>query len=431
MRSLPDATEQLEACEPQAWVAGTVVGAYRVLGKLGSGGMSHVYDAERLRTGQRVALKVPHRSGLRSTARTLREARVAMGISSEHVARVLEVELDPSGDPFIVMARLEGQTLAERLQEVGSLHWREATELIMQACAGVAAIHECGLIHRDLKPSNLFLERAEGGARVKVIDLGIALPALQHRTASASGTELVGTVAYAAPEQLRAAAEVGPSADIWSLGVSLHQLLTGALPFEGSSIAEVMLSILEGRRCRAREVVAAVPEELQSVLDECLRPTPTLRPASAEDLARNLGRVLEGQVVGDEFRTGRNFRIRLRGRLFVLVWVGMPTVEDIELILQAAADAHARVGAQLVELVLAPPGLGEPAVWDHMSRRMPLLKQHFERFYAVVDAKGIGLNLLQRAMELVAAAVQVRFRIGARSTILPLVSASEGIPVLM
>jgi len=77
MRSLPDATEQLEACEPQAWVAGTVVGAYRVLGKLGSGGMSHVYDAERLRTGQRVALKVPHRSGLRSTARTLREARVS------------------------------------------------------------------------------------------------------------------------------------------------------------------------------------------------------------------------------------------------------------------------------------------------------------------------------------------------------------------
>jgi len=232
---------------------GTVLaGKYRVERVLGQGGMGVVVAATHLQLDKRVALKflrpeVLHDSLL--VARFANEARAAGKIQSEHVAKVLDVGALDDGAPYMVMAYLEGRDLAEHVRQRGALPGQEAIEYVLQACEALAEAHVAGIIHRDLKPANLFLtSRADGSPCIKVLDFGIskAGPAGPEQGLTQTSA-MMGSPNYMAPEQLKSARHVDARTDIWALGVTLQELLTGEVSFRAETVAELYVSILQSQ----------------------------------------------------------------------------------------------------------------------------------------------------------------------------------------
>jgi serine/threonine protein kinase/WD40 repeat protein len=264
------------------------IGPYRVLAKIGEGGMGTVYKAEDPDLGRLVAIKVPRVDRWRlddSTGRQrfLREARAAAPIRHPHVCPIYSVG-EHRAIPYVVMAFVEGQSLAERL--AGNRRFencRQAVELIRQVAEGLSAVHAQGIIHRDLKPGNILLERA---GQAVLTDFGLARPEqdTQHLTAEGS---LVGTMAYMPPEQATGERELDRRADIYSLGVVLYQLLTGRLPFEGSS-TRVLAQILNSSPPRPSHFRADLDPALEAIVCKAMARQPEERYASAEAFAAAL-----------------------------------------------------------------------------------------------------------------------------------------------
>src|SRR5882724_4501839 len=215
---------------------------YRVERVLGQGGMGYVVAALHIQLQQRVAVKIlmPDLCEDREAVeRFLREARAAVRIQSEHVARVLDVGTLQDGSPYMVMEYLSGRDLARELDALSQIPVLDAVHYVLHACEAVAEAHALGVIHRDLKPANLFLTyRNDGSPLVKVLDFGVAkalsrdsveLPSL---TATQS---VIGSPQYMSPEQVRSPKTVDFRTDVWSLGIILHELLTGAPPFDGDT----------------------------------------------------------------------------------------------------------------------------------------------------------------------------------------------------
>src|SRR6187549_2799480 len=216
-----------------------LAGKYRVEQVLGAGGMGYVVAAMHEQLGQRVAVKllVPELcENEDSVTRFLREARAAVKIHSEHVARVLDVGELTNGSPYMVMEFLSGRDLAEELDLPGELEIEVAIDYVLQASEAVAEAHSLGLIHRDLKPANLFLtHRPDGSPLVKVLDFGISkVSSPEAAQLSLTHTQaMMGSPLYMSPEQMRSSKDVDRRADIWSLGIILHELLAGDVPFAG------------------------------------------------------------------------------------------------------------------------------------------------------------------------------------------------------
>jgi eukaryotic-like serine/threonine-protein kinase len=200
-----------------------LAGKYRVERVLGIGGMGVVVAAHHLQLDEKVALKflLPEALGnSEAVARFAREARAAVKIKSEHVARVIDVGTLPNGAPYMVMEYLDGGDLAAWLQERGPLPIEQAVEFVLQACVAVADAHALGIIHRDLKPANLFcVRRSDGQLSIKVLDFGISKmtpfggsgpSAMTHTSA------LMGSPLYMSPEQMRSAKDTNPRTDIWA-----------------------------------------------------------------------------------------------------------------------------------------------------------------------------------------------------------------------
>ena len=249
--------------------------------------MGIVLLATHLKLEQRVALKVlrPSARGRPNVvARFAREARSAAKLRNEHVVRVLDVDETDEGDPFLVMEHLVGVDLETRVRRDGPLEAETAADYLLQICEGVAEAHAVGIVHRDLKPANLFLTKgADGEDLVKVLDFGIA-----HAAEDLSLTAVdavLGSPVYMAPEQLKGAGDVGPRADIWSLGVVLYQLVSGELPFHAASIAGLAAVIASEPPRALREIRPDLPVALYEVVDRCLQRLASERFASVIDLA--------------------------------------------------------------------------------------------------------------------------------------------------
>jgi serine/threonine-protein kinase len=265
---------------------------YRVEKVLGQGGMGVVVAAWHIELEQRVAVKFllsqfAQDSG--ASERFRREARAAVKLRNEHVARVIDVGVMADGAPYMVMEHLDGNDLQTELERVGCFPVEEAVEYVLQACLAMAEAHAKGMVHRDLKPANLFkTSRADGSRLIKVLDFGISKsiqgtsdPQLSlTRTAS-----MIGSPLYMSPEQLESARDVDQRADVWSLGVILFELLTGSVPFEGETLPQLVRSVLQGDFPPAHSVRTDVPAQLSAVIARCLARKKEERLANVGELA--------------------------------------------------------------------------------------------------------------------------------------------------
>jgi eukaryotic-like serine/threonine-protein kinase len=265
-------------------VIGRTISHYRVLEKLGSGGMGVVYKAEDTKLGRPVALKfLPSELTQDETAkkRLAHEARAISALQHRHICTIHEIDETDDGRTFICMDYYEGETLNERLAR-GPLMVDEAMEITLQMARGLSAAHERGIVHRDIKPANVMLTK-QGEA--KILDFGLAKLAGQTKVTKSGST--VGTVAYMSPEQATGA-EADARSDIFSLGVVLYELLTGDVPFRGDHAAAILYGIMHSKHRAVEELRKDIPKGLQRIVDRALEKEPEKRYPDATSLARDL-----------------------------------------------------------------------------------------------------------------------------------------------
>jgi serine/threonine-protein kinase len=269
-----------------------LAGKYKVERVLGVGGMGVVVAARHMQLDQKVALKflLPH-SLLKSTvvARFEREARAAVRLRSEHVARVIDVGTMESTAPYIVMEFLEGKDLGDLIEQGGPLPVAVAVDYLLQACEAVAEAHSLGIVHRDLKPRNLFLTtRVDGRPLVKVLDFGISKVTGGDDLSLTSTAEIVGSPNYMSPEQLRAARLADARSDIWALGAILYELLTGYVPFQAETLTQLCTMVLQDPPRPLHDLRADVPVGVINVIEHCLEKDPERRFQHVGELAQAL-----------------------------------------------------------------------------------------------------------------------------------------------
>lgn len=324
-----------------------LAGKYRIERILGRGGMGVVVSARHIQLDEQVALKflLPDALANQDAVRRFeREARAAVKIKSEHVARVTDVGTLESGSPFMVMEYLNGKDLGDYLAQTGPLPLEEAVEYVLQACEAIAEAHSMGIIHRDLKPANLFrIVRADGTPSVKVLDFGISKVQGDHAMTHTSS--MMGSPQYMSPEQMTAAKSVDARADIWAMGVILLELLSGKAPFDGDTIPELCVAILNSEPQPLSRLRPELPIEVGVIVERALKKNRDDRFANIAELATALAPYgPPGAAVSAE-RIRRVLGVNPeRGARTLLVGTGS-TVDDARRETSATVLAPAGVGA--------------------------------------------------------------------------------------
>jgi eukaryotic-like serine/threonine-protein kinase len=276
-------------------------GRYRILRKLGSGGMANVYLAEDEELGRQVAIKIlndRHASDDQFVERFRREAKNAAGLSHPNIVSVYD-RGEAEGTYYIAMEYLDGRSLKDRIVEDGPLPISSAIEVTRQILHAVGFAHRRGIVHRDIKPHNVLLAddgTGDGESRFKVTDFGISRTAASQMTEAGS---IVGTAQYLSPEQARGAA-VDQRSDIYSVGIVLYELLTGRLPFTGETPLEIAMKHLSEVPKPPSELRPDVPADVDMVVLRALAKDPEDRFQSAEEMERELARVAGGAGVTAE-----------------------------------------------------------------------------------------------------------------------------------
>jgi serine/threonine protein kinase len=279
--------------------SGILSGRYEIGDRLGSGGMSSVHMATDLILERTVAVKIlaEHLSDdERFVERFRREALAVAKLIHPNIVQVYDTGID-DGRHYIVMEYVEGRSGAQILQRQGPLDGDTTAEIGAQACAGLDYAHRRGIIHRDVKPGNLMVFGGPVGGgemTVKLTDFGIARAVEQTRITQVGS--VVGTAAYLSPEQVRGE-EATPATDVYALGVVLYQFLTGRLPYEGSTLAELAVRQQNERPLPPSTYNDEVPEALGAAVLRALEGDPSRRYASASELAGGLQLGLQGEDV--------------------------------------------------------------------------------------------------------------------------------------
>ena len=258
--------------------------------------MGTVYRARHLLMDRPVAIKVLHPRFVDNEAARTRfqlEARAAVMLHHTNAVSVTDFGETSDGKVYLVMELLEGRTLRDIIAKEAPLETARATSIMLQTTAAVAAAHGTGIIHRDLKPSNILVtQSANAPAVVKVLDFGIAkLASDQFDSEDATAVTLpgtpIGTPRYMAPEQYEGR-ELTAAADVYSLGVILYEMLAGMAPFTGTTPLEIALKHKSDPLRPPREIVAAIPEDVERVVLHALEKQPEARPADAGEFRREL-----------------------------------------------------------------------------------------------------------------------------------------------
>jgi beta-lactam-binding protein with PASTA domain/predicted Ser/Thr protein kinase len=270
-------------------------GRYRVVRKLGTGGMANVYLAEDQELGRRVAIKMlddRHSQDEQFVERFRREAKNVAGLSHPNIVSIYD-RGEAEGTYYIAMEYLEGRTLKELLVRRGPTPLAVAIDYARQILAAVGFAHRNGIVHRDIKPHNVVV--APDG-RLKVTDFGIARSGTSQMTETGS---IIGTAQYLSPEQAKGA-PVTPASDIYSVGIVLYEMLTGLVPFTGDTPLEIAMKHLSAIPEPPSEHRAEVPHDLDSIVLRALAKDPADRYQSAEEMDADLARAARGQAVAPE-----------------------------------------------------------------------------------------------------------------------------------
>ncbi len=262
---------------------GRTISHYRILEKLGEGGMGVVYKAEDTKLGRTVALKFlpPHALATDTArARFLQEAKAAAALNHANVCTIHEIE-EAEGDAFIVMEYVDGPSLKEKIAD-GPIPLEDALATATEVARALEAAHRRGIVHRDIKPANILLT---GEGRAKVLDFGLAKIADAADLTAPGST--VGTAAYMSPEQARGAT-VDRRTDLWSLGVVLYEMVTGRRPFSGDRVETIIRAILEDVPPRASSARSDVPRGVEQIIDRALEKDPARRYGDAGEMVRDL-----------------------------------------------------------------------------------------------------------------------------------------------
>jgi serine/threonine-protein kinase len=304
-------------------VVGEIIGPYRLLRQLGQGTTSRVFEVEHTRIGRRAAMKVVHRYGVAPGVvdRLFAEAQAVNLINHPHVVEISDILVPTADQPdhALVMELLEGRSLADALASDGPLPPARYLPIMAQICAGLAAVHRAGFVHRDLKPENVFLiDRGGNRDFVKLLDFGL-VKALRGdigaSTATIEGT-FMGSPAYASPEQ-SAGKAVDQRSDIYAVGVMLHELVTGQLPFVCEHVADLLMKQINAAPPRLSDELLATDlgRAMDAIIQACLVKDPAERALPAEQLAEMFGRLAAGdyEMPGD-LRRRRRLAWRRVGR---------------------------------------------------------------------------------------------------------------------
>ena len=270
------------------------IGPYRVIAQIGAGGMGVVYRAHDGRLQRDVALKLlPQHLKIDENIcqRFIVEARAASRLDHPNICIIYDIGETPGGQMYMAMPYYTGETLAQRIAHA-PLSVQDALAIVIQVADGLAAAHAKGIIHRDIKPANVML--TEGGG-VKILDFGVAK--IDGINLTSTGLS-IGTIAYMAPEQLRGE-KVDARADIWSLGATFYEMLTGQRVFAGDRIAEIMHAVLKPETHTPKELPATIQAALQPIIGRALDPDLRTRYGSMDALLADLRAV----VIGDSSAT--------------------------------------------------------------------------------------------------------------------------------
>ncbi len=264
---------------------GQVIGNYRILSRLGVGGMGAVYLAEHPLIGKRVALKVIHKelSGNREVVgRFFNEARAVNKIGNEHIVEVHDLGQSPDGHYFFIMELLEGQTLAQLLSRERVLPIQRVQHIAAQISDALGAAHACGIIHRDLKPDNVMLVSRMGDPDfVKILDFGLAKMFMDGMLSNLTAQGVVlGTPQYMSPEACESKKTVDHRTDIYALGILMFQMLCGQLPFDGDSMGAVLVKQVTQAPPAPRALNPTIPPSVEQIILRCLAKEPDARFAT-------------------------------------------------------------------------------------------------------------------------------------------------------
>lgn len=269
---------------------------YRLVRLLGEGGMGTIYEAEHTLINRRVALKVLHPDLVaqpEALERFVREAQAASSIGHPNIIEIFDVGREPDGAAFMVMELLKGRDLGSALCLEGAIDPGRAVDICLQILSALHEVHRKGIVHRDMKPENIFLTIDDRMREVvKILDFGIArVEQLADTQESLSRTRtgvVLGTPYYLAPEQARGLRRFDHRVDLWSVGVMLYEMLSGARPFEGANYNEILSAILLDEPRPLREVAPRIPDRLAAITDRALRKNPDERHATAGEMLADL-----------------------------------------------------------------------------------------------------------------------------------------------
>ncbi|HEY0983145.1 serine/threonine protein kinase [Schlesneria sp.] len=262
------------------------LGKYRLLKKLGQGGMGEVYLAEDTKLGRQAAVKVLSKTLAREAdfiARFQKEARAMARINHDNAVSVFDVDED-HGLHYVAMEYVDGKSMQQWLNLLGTLSVGDALHVALRCAEVLQFAHKQNLIHRDIKPDNIMLTR---NGKVKVADFGLAKALDDDLSMTASGMGL-GTPYYMAPEQARNAKHVDRRSDIYALGITLYHLLTGQLPFKGESVMEVIMAKELGKYPPARKLNQQVPDKLDLIISKMIEKDPAHRMKDCDEVIKLL-----------------------------------------------------------------------------------------------------------------------------------------------
>lgn len=258
---------------------------FRMVGSIGVGSTARVFDAVHIATGRTVAVKMlePSANGTEIRERFAREAIALAGITSKYVGRILAYGFE-RGQPFLVLEKLQGETLDAKYRRDGPLPMPLALEWIAQLICAVRDIHAANIVHRDIKPGNIFLDTSGGETTVKLIDFGVARVMEMSGEQLTSTNHLIGSMGYMAPEQFVQAKSVGFPADIYAVGVVIYRVLTGKLPFSSKSL-ETLIRMKCDQTPPALSTMPNAPrfDVLDWFVSVCLSKNPTQRFQTARE----------------------------------------------------------------------------------------------------------------------------------------------------